>query len=243
MGPNLEVRVETIDVGGYRVRYLYIEAPLDVQEAAFADSDLKMVSPALLGYLRARSPLGVITFDRSSRTNTEVIHDDRDGGRVVVVPDSAISKVVGVAPLVDAHRQNREYVIPIEQRSEVYAIVDEMLRSDTAFVAPYGQQDISTKNFRQNPVASQLYGDQTLGFDAGVYGDWLQSQNRYYHSTHLADETCARKQPGPYVDRLAVLGIEDTLSRRDFVCRKVQDLHTARGAFGVHFERLSGTKH
>src|SRR3989338_5575547 len=97
---------------------------------------LRLFLPAQLGFLRAK---GDGAFKPYSRTNADVFYDDRDNGQVVIVPDSAISKQVGTANLVNAHRQGRDYTIPENQRDVVYDMIDEMLESGTALVVPHGQ--------------------------------------------------------------------------------------------------------
>ena len=142
---NLEMQVSKTQVGIYVVTYGYKEAPLNVQEAAFALNQLGIVSPAQLGFLRAQGPKDN-TFNPYSRTNADVFYDDRTN-QVVIVPDEAISKLVGIDNLVDAHRQGKEYVIPKNQRDLVYAMADEMLRKDAAFTANHGKIDIPVSVF------------------------------------------------------------------------------------------------
>ena len=143
MSPNLEIQVNKTNAGLYTVMYSLKEAPLNEQETAFAANGIEIVSPAQIGFLKAKGGKG--TFEPYSRTGADVFYDDRTD-KIVVVPNGAISKLVDTANLVDAHRQGKEYVIPKgDQRDLVYDRVDEMLKSGIAFVAPW--TDRST-NFR-----------------------------------------------------------------------------------------------
>ena len=92
MIPNLEMQVNKTQAGLYTVAYGRKEAPLNVQEAAFATNNLGMVSPAQLGFLRVQ---GENIFKPYSRTNADVLYDNRTH-EVVIVPNGAISKLVGV---------------------------------------------------------------------------------------------------------------------------------------------------
>ena len=46
MNPNLEMKVNKTNAGLYTVTYGYKEAPLNVEEAAFAANGLEIISPA-----------------------------------------------------------------------------------------------------------------------------------------------------------------------------------------------------
>ena len=173
MIPNLEMQVNKTNVGLYTVTYGYKEAPLNEQEAAFAVNNLDIVSPPQFGFLRAKEGKG--TFKPDSRTNADVFYDDR-ADTIVVVPDGAISKLVGTANLVDAHRQGIEYIIPKNQRDLAYAMVDEMLKNSIAFIVPHWLTAVQTSEFGKSDLTSRLFSDKRLGIEAQEYGDWLQSQ-------------------------------------------------------------------
>ncbi len=163
MNSSLEMQVNKTQAGLYIVTYSREKAPLDVQEAAFAANRLEIVFPAQLGFLRAKEDKG--TFKRFSRTNTDVLYDDRNN-YVIIVPDGAINKLVGIANLVQAHRQDEDYFIPKNQRDLVYAMVNEMLRKDTAFTANHGQTNVSTSEFEQTELTFKLFSDEALGIKA-----------------------------------------------------------------------------
>src|SRR3989344_8008797 len=175
MSPNLEMQVNKTNAGLFTVTYGRKEAPLNVQEAAFAANGLGFISPAELGFLRTKESQGI--FKPYSRTSSDVFYDDRNN-QVVIVPDGAISRLVGVANLVDAHRPGKEYIIPKNQRDLVYAMVDEMLKSGIAFTAPEGQTQVQTSEFGKNDLTSRLFSDERLGIKAQEYGDWLKGQGR-----------------------------------------------------------------
>lgn len=231
MNSNLELQVNKTNTGIYTVTYSYNKAPLEVQEAAFADNALEMVSPAQLGFLRAK---GNGIFNPYSRTNADVLYDGR-ANQAVIVPGRAISKLVGTANLVDAHRQFKEYNIPENQRELVYAVADEMLKSGIAFIAPDGPTEIRTSEFGKNDLASRLFSDTSLGIEAQEYGDWLQSQGRAVISFLMDGKDYSRAQKAPYLNRLRVFGPD-----LDFgVYGYGRSLYINSGAFGVRFEKTA----
>ena len=225
------MKVNKTPAGLYTITYARKEAQLDVQEAAFATKGLEIVSPAQLGFLRTKGRKG--TFNLYSRTNADVFYDDRTN-QVVIVPDGAISKIVGVSSLVGAHMQNSDYIIPENQRDTIYAMVDEMLKNGTAFVAPHGQTAVQTSEFGKNNLTSRLFSDKRLGFEAQEYGDWLQSQGRNPNTFFMNDKNYSQAQKAPYLNRLRVYG-------PDFGFIVVGDgriLDGNAGAFGVRFEKI-----
>ena len=232
MNPNLEVQVNKTQAGLYTVTYGRKEAPLDVQEAAFAANNLGIVSPAQLGFLRAKDSH---IFNHYSRTGPhDVFYDDRHN-TVVIAPGGAISKLVGIANLTDAHRQNQEYVIPKSQRDLVYAMVDEMLRRGTAFTASDGRTDVSTSKFGQTELTSMLFSDDISGIKAQDYGDWQKEQGRATQSIFFDDADYAKSQKAPYLNRLRVYGPDIVF----FVVGYGRGLDNRNGAFGVRFEKTA----
>ena len=232
MNPNLEMQVSRTNSGLLTVTYGRKEAPLDVQEAAFAANGLEIVSPAQLGFLRSK---GNGVFNSYSRTGADVLYDDRND-HVVIVPNGAISRLVGVANLVDAHRQSKEYIIPKNQRNLVYAMVDEMLKSGMAFTAPDGQTQVPTSEFGKNDLTSRLFSDKSLGAEAQEYGDWLKSQRRSANTFFMDNKVYSQSQKAPYLNRLRVCG-----PGGGFVVNGSNgDLHNNNGAFGVRFESAEG---
>ena len=230
MNPNLEMQVNRTNAGLYTVTYGLKEAPLDVQEAAFAANGIEIFSPAQLGFLRAKEGKG--TFKPYSRTGADVLYDDRNN-QVVVVPDGAISRLVGIANLIDAHRQGIEYAIPKNQRDLVYAMVDEMLKSGIAFVAPHGQTGVQTSEFGKNDLTSRLFFDKGLGIEAQEYGDWLQSQGRNVNTFFMDRKDYSQAQKAPYLNRLRVFGPDGGF----VVDGIIRVLDYGLGAFGGRFEK------
>ena len=147
MNPNLEMQVNKTQAGLYTVTYGRKEALLDIQEMAFAANDLRMISPAQKGFLQANESQGI--FNPYSKTNADVLYDKRNV-QVVIVPNGAISRLVGVNNLADAHRQGKEYVIPETQRKRVYEMIDAMLENGTAFAAKHGQTSVETSRFGED---------------------------------------------------------------------------------------------
>ena len=232
MNPTLEMQVHKIAAGLWTVTYGRKEASLDVQEAAFAANGLGIISPAQLGFLRAKDS---DIFSSYSRTNADVFYDDRDRSRVVIVPDSAISKLVDTANLVNAHRR-KEYVIPPDQRDLVYAMVDEMIKSDIAFTAPNEQTTVQpTSEFGKSDLTSRLFSDKILRIEAQEYGDWLQSQGRNVTAFFMDGENYSKDQRGPYLNRLRVYGRDHDFNVGGYG----RSLGDDGGAFGVRFEKTA----
>ena len=232
MIPNLEMQVNRTNAGLYTVAYGRKEAPLDVQEAAFAANNLSMVSPAQLGFLRAREDTGI--FKPYSRTSADVFYDNKNN-QVVIVPDGAISRLVGrvgIANLVEAHRKNKEYVIPEAQRDLVYGMIDEMLSNGTAFTFPHGQTSVATSEFGKNDLTLRMFSDKNLGFEAQEYGEWLKSQGREVNSFFMDDKSYAQK--ASYLNRLRLYGPVD-----GFGVEGNGNLDYYDGAFGVRFEKTA----
>ncbi len=234
MNPNLEMQISKTQAGLYTVTFGRIDAPLDVQEAAFAVHGWHIVSPAELGFLRAHEPND--TFNIYSRTNADVFYDDRKN-RVVIVPNGAISGLVGTANIIAAHRQGKEYVIPKSQRDLVYDMVDEMLRKGTAVTFNHGEINVSTSKFGQTELTSRLFSDDGLGIKAQDYGDCQRGQGRNTQTQSLFfdGEAYASSQKGPYVNRLRVFGPVDDFD----VVGNDMNLNNYIGAFGVRFEKTA----
>jgi len=232
MNPSLEMQINKTQAGLYTVTYGRKEAPLDVQEAAFAANGLSLFSPAQIGFLRAK--VGDGTFNPYSRTTADVLYDDRHD-QVVIVPDGAISKLVGIANIVDAHGQSKEYIIPNNQRDLVYAMVDEMLRKGTAFTANHGRTNVQTSAFGEDNLTSRLFSDERLGIKAQDYGDFLKDQKVNTQLITFNPHDYAKSQKGPHVNRLrlhspgnffGVYGVSWNLDLND-------------GAFGGRFEKAA----
>lgn len=225
------MQVNKTQAGLYTVTYGRKGAPLDVQEAVFAANGLGIVSPAQLGFLRAQPNS---TFEFYSRTNADVLYDDRDN-KIVIVPDEAISKLIGIANLVNAHKQGEEYIIPKNQRDLVYAMADEMLKKGTAFTADYGQTEVNTSKFRETELTSKLFSDEKLGINAQDYGDFLKDQGRKTQLIVFDNREHAKSQKGPYMNRLCVYGTSG-----GFVVGGLDGgLFGGGGAFGVRFEKTA----
>lgn len=232
MNHNLEMEVNTTQAGLYVVTYGRIEAPLDVQEATFAVHGVHTFSLAQLGFLRAQEGKG--TFNPYSRTGADVFYDDRYN-QVVVVPNGAISGLVGIANIVDAHRQGKDYVIPKNQRDLVYAVADEMLRKGIAVTANHGLTTVNTSEFGQTELTSIMFSDERLGIKAQDYGDWQRGQGRDVQSTFFDNADYAESQKGPYVNRLRVCGPDGVFD----VFGKGRDLYVRSGAFGGSFKKTA----
>ena len=235
MNPNLEMQVTKTNAGLWTVTYGRKEAPLDVQEAAFAANGIEIVSPAQLGFLRHKG--GKCIFEPYSRTSADVLNDVYDGrdNRVVIVPNRELSNIFGIHNLVTAHRQNKEYVLPEDQRDLIYAMVDEMIKKGIAITAKFGQTDIPISDFGQTGLTSNLFSDERLGIKAQDYGDWLKEQGRSAQSMFFDNERYAKSQKGPYLSRLRVYGPDG-----DFIVGGgSRDLGDNDGAFGVRFEKTA----
>ena len=233
---NLTVDVKTTKAGLYTVTFCYTQAPLDIQEASFAADGLKIVSPAQLGFLRAKVKDG--EFNMYSRTDADVFYDDRTP-QAVIVPKGAMRNLVGIASLVDAHRQGKECVVPKGQRELAYALIDEMLGNGIAFTAPYGRTDVQTSDFGQHDVTSRLFTDKSLGIKAQDYGDFLAKQERKVQSLFFDDKAYALSQEAPYINGLRVWGPDYSFN----VIGDRRNLGSGSGAFGVRFEKGRRRRH
>lgn len=236
MNLNLEMHLNRTQAGLYTITYGRVEAPLDVEEAAFAAHGLTTVSPAQLGFLRATQPAGTTTFNQSSRVSADVFYDDRNQGQVVIVPDGAIGKLVRVVNTLDYENQFSEYVLPEGRRDQVYATVDEMLRNGTAFTANHGSTCVIASAFGEHDLTSRLYSDERLGIQAQTYGDWLRSQGINGQSIYFDDREYALSRAGPYLNRLRVHGsdVGFNVGRISWFLRGDRG-----GAFGVRFEKTA----
>ena len=210
-------------------------APADFLEQQFEKRNLNFVSPSQLGFLRAKdfSPDFSETMG-SSITNTDIFYEG--GDRIILVPDGAITKLTGLVNLVKAHKQRKEYVIPENQRDLVYAMVDEMLKSGIAFVAPHGLTEVQTSEFGKNDLTSRLFSDKGLGIEAQEYGDWLQSQGRNTNTFFMNEKNYSQAQKAPYLNRVRVCGPGfDFLVDGDYGSLYFNYF----SAFGVRFEKTA----
>lgn len=237
MSLDLRLDVRTTRAGVYAVTFAYLSAPLGVQKAAFAVHNLQLVSPAKLGFLRATQKEGDTTFNSYIRTNADVFYDDRNDGQVVIVPNEAISRFVGIAHLVAAHRAGKEYIIPETQtqRDLVYAMIDGMLKNGTAVAVQHGTTQVATSEFGATDLTAKLFSDARLGIQAQEYGDLLQSQGQRVQSFEFDDQAYASVQNGPYINRLRLCGPVSGFNVRGYG-RHLDDLY---GAFGVRFEKIA----
>ena len=228
---NLEMQVSKTQAGLYTVAYGRKEAPLDVQEAAFAANGLGMISPAQKGFLQANESQGI--FEPYSRTNAYAFYGHKNE-RVVIIPNGTMDKFVNLIELVDAHRQGKEYVIPKNQRKRVYELIDAMLINGTAFVAEHGQTSVETSRFGEDDLASRLFSDERLGIQAQNYGDFLKSRRRTNQNFFFDDKNYTVSQKGSYMNRLRVYGPDV-----GFDVSGSRFLDGNLGAFGVRFEQAA----
>ena len=229
---NLEMKVGQTQAGLYTIYYAHKEAPLDVQEAAFAANGLDIVSPAQLGFLRAKEGKGA--FNPYSRTNADVFYDDVTD-KAVIVPSGAISRIVGVANLAGAHTEGREYLIPKDHSELVYAMVGEMLKKGTAFAVEHEEISVRTSEFGENELTSRLFSDERLGIKAQDYGDFLNSQGKTKQIFFFYKKDYIKSQRDPCLNRLWVWSPGDGFG----VCGSSRYLGGSDGAFGVRFEKTA----
>ena len=231
MNINLQPQVAQTKDGLYVVTYASLNAPLNVQEAAFAAHGLHTASPAELGYLRAgveNSP-----FTPYSRTDMDVFYDDRGGGKVVLARDRAISKLF-LSDLVNAHRKDKELIIPKDQRELVYATIDAMLENGRALATGHGVHRIDTSRFGEDGLTEIMFSDPSLGIHAADYGAWLNNQGRDTQSLFFDSKDYAKSQKGPYLNRLRVFGPGSGFDAGDG-----RYLGDDGSAFGVRLEKTA----
>ena len=208
-------------------------APVDFLERHFEERNLDFVSPAQLGFLRAKdfSPDLSETIGPSV-TNTDVFYDG--GGRIILMPDGAITKLTGLVDLVNTHKQWKEYVIPENQRGAVYSLVEEMLRKGTAFCTSNGTTSVETSEFGLDELTSRLFADERLGIKAQEYGRWLKMFGINKLTLNFADRNYAISQGGPFVNRLYDEGTFD-----DYFDIRGYRILGSPHAYGVRFESIA----
>ena len=114
-------------------------------------------------------------------------------------------------------------------------MVDEMLKSGIAFVAPHGRTGVQTSEFGKNDLISRLFSDKDLGIEAQEYGDWLQSQGRNVNTFLINEKKYSQAQKTPYLKRLRVFGPGNVF----VVVGGSGGLYDYNGAFGVRFEKTA----
>jgi len=233
MSPNTETQVTKTPAGIYTVSWRYEQAPLDSQVRSFALDDLKVVSPSQLAFAQTNTEKEI--FERYSRTTGDVFYDPRIN-KFVIFPEGTIRDLVGIIDIVDAHRQGKEYVIPKNQRDEIYGIADKMLRKGTAVAVTPETTKVDTSKFGEVELTDRLYSNEGMGFKAQNYGNFLKNEKRRaVQSFFLDGESYAKSQKGPYANGLRVYGPND-----DFVVGgNVRGLGNWDGAFGVRFEKTA----
>ena len=234
MNANTKTQITKTPAGIYTVSWRYEQASLDIQVGSFASDGLKVVSPSQLAFAQTNAGNG--TFERYSRTTGDCLYDARNN-KFVIFPDGTIRDLVGIANIVDAHRQGKEYVIPTtSQRDRIYAIADEMLRKGTAVAVNPGTTNVDTSNFGEVELTDRLYSNKGIGFKAEDYGKFLRDEKRRkVQSFFLDSEDYAKSQKEPYVNGLRVYGPEYDFDVFGFV-RFLVDYY---GAFGVRFEKAA----
>lgn len=209
-------------------------APADFLEEQFEKRNLNFVSPAQLGFLRAKdfSPDLSETMGPSI-TNTDIFYEG--GNRIILVPDGAITKLTGLVNLVKAHKQRKEYVIPENQRGVVYSLIEEMLRKGTAFSASHGTTSAETSELELNGLTSRLFSDERLGIKAQEYGHWLKRIGVNKLTINFGGRDYAISQGGPFVNRVLDLGNQWNFEIRGYG----NQLLPGYGAYGVRFEKTA----
>lgn len=233
---ELELKEALTKDGVWVVTYDYKKAPADVQEAAFVAHGLSYISPAELAFLRVN--VEGDTFAPYSRTCGEAFVDDRDDGKVVVLPRGGISRIVGIANIVAAHKTGREFVIPESyfpggQREQVYGLVDECLRNGSAVCVRDETNTVATDKFGEEELTEKLYSDERLGVKAEDYGRWLRERGIKVHNLFIDDVNYARQQGGPYINRVRLWDASNSF----FADGGYGYLHIHNGAFGVFIKK------
>ncbi len=232
MNPTIEAQVTKTPAGIYTVAWRYEHAPLDRQVGSFASDGLKVISPSQLAFVQTNAGNG--TFEQYSRTTGDAFYDARNN-TFVIFPEGTIRDLVGIANIVDAHRQGKEYVIPKNQRDRLYAIADEMLKKGIAVAVNPGRTNVNTSRFGEVGLTDRLYSNEGIGFKAGDYGNFLRDKKRRdTQSFVLDDENFAKSQKGPYVNGLRLCD-----SGFGFVVDGYWDLDDNGGTFGVRFEKAT----
>ena len=245
--PTLEIRLNQTQAGIYNVTYGRIDAPLDVQEATFAENNLSMVSPAQFGYLIASQNEGDDTLPVYSKTSYDVFYDDRDGHRVVIVPDGAISKIVGAGTICETHKRFNDVIIPIYNRTAVYDAVDQMIKKGSAFCTSHGKIVIQTSDLADDELTSRLLSDNRLGIKTQFYRDFLTKQKQRTFSISFDFYEQAIAQDNPYMNRLTMGNYQASTIPKihqynsgEDIAGKYTKLDDILPAVGARFEKREG---
>lgn len=231
MNHELKAQITKTPAGIYTVAWRYEQAPLDRQVESFASDGLKVISPSQLAFAQTNSENG--EFERYSRTTGDVLYDARND-KFVIFPEGTIRDLVGVANVVDANIESREYVIPKNQRDRIYEIADEMLKKGTAVAVNPGQTNVDTSRFGEVELTDKLYSNEGIDFKASDYGNFLNNEKRkVVQSFFLDNQSYAKSQNGPYVNGLRVFGPDVGFG----VYVDSWGLRGYSGAFGVRFEK------
>ncbi len=233
MNHTIESQVTKTPAGIYTVAWRYEQAPLDRQVGSFASDGLKLISPSQLAFAQTNAENSI--FELYSRTTGDAFYDARNN-TFVIFPEGTIRDLVGIANIVDAHRQGKEYVIPENQREGMYKIADEMLKKGTAVAVTPGRTNVDTSRFGEVELTDRLYSNEGIGFKASKYGNFLRNEKgRDIQPFFLDDKNYAKSQNGPYVNGLRVYGPVNGFG----VSGDLRDLDGNFGAFGVRFEKAA----
>lgn len=209
-------------------------APANFLEETFGKRNLDFISPAQMGFLRANDFVPDLSETMgSSITNTDIFYDG--GDRIILVPDGALTKLTGLAGLVKAHKQRKEYVVPENQRGVVSSLIEKMSGEGTAFSAPYGTTSVETSELALNGLTSRLFSDERLGIEAEEYGHWLDRNGITHLKVNFGDKDYAISQGGPFVNRLRDLGDPWKFEIRGYG----NQILPGCGAYGVRFEKIA----
>jgi hypothetical protein len=198
--------VETEDVS---ISYRELRGPLDALEKGCVTHGLEMVSPAILGYVRDIALLShsnafnLAPFMFFCKTNMDVFYDDRDDGQVVLIRDAVLSRLF-LHDAIEAHKKEKEFVIPKNKRESVYETVDSMLENGRAFATIHGTHKIG-----ENDLTNFIFSDDSLGISGADYDKWIKDRRMETQPPILFHtEDYAKSQRGPYLGRLHDFGID-----------------------------------
>ena len=233
MTDKIEIKQDKTFDKKFNVEYAYIESPLDVQQAIFDSKGLKLVSPSEKAYMEFNQEKNH-HFLNYSRTNMDVLYRPKEKDIVLVKGGFLGNRYI--KDLVDAHRKNKEFEIPKNDKEFVY-LVNMMLNEGSAMsVSPSETLVVNTKDFGNNEITDFLFSDDTLNFKAEDYGRFLNDKfGRESINLYFPSQEYIAQQNNDFLNKVRVGGSGSfDIGNDDW------DLDGNSGAFGVRFEFAEG---
>lgn len=236
MDYDLRDTIKSEKVGSFIVNYAYVGSSLDNQQAAFDLSNLSLVSPAQLSFMRKGQSKGH-SFLNYSRTNMDVFYDPNTS-KIVLIKNGPLGNRF-IKELVSAHSNGNEAVISKgKERDFAYAVIESAKNNNAALVVEPGNKSIDTKDFGINDLTDFLFTDVSIGAKAQDYGDYINDVfDRKAVTAYFDDSSYMKSQKGPYLNKIRARGPDYDFNFNGYF----RNLNYNNGAFGVRFESAEGS--